>query len=52
MATITLKPTKKEEVLKAYQKMFGERKNNKYSENEIFIFNSKLNVSRSLAKYL
>jgi len=52
MNTITLKSTKMEEVLKAYQKMFGERKNNKYSENEIFIFNSKLNASRAFAKYL
>jgi len=39
-------------VLSAYQKMFGERKDNKYTENEIFIFNSKLNAAKSFAKYL
>ena len=32
------------DVLEAYQKMFGKRKDNKYTENEIFIFNSKLNA--------
>ena len=42
----------KDEILKAYQKMFGKRKDNKYTDNEIFIFNSKLNASRSFAKYL
>ena len=41
-----------EEVLDAYQKMFGKRKDNKYTDNEIFIFNSKLNASRAFAKYL
>ena len=40
------------DVLSAYQKMFGERKNNKYTETEIFIFNSKLNAATTLAKYL
>ena len=44
--------TEKEEILKAYQRMFGVRKNNKYSDNEIFIFNSKLNASRAFVKYL
>ena len=46
------KSIEKDEVLKAYQKMFGIRKNNKYTDNEIFIFNSKLNASRAFAKYL
>ena len=41
-----------EDVLKLYQKMFGKRKDNKYTENEIFLFNSKLNASKSFAKYL
>ncbi|MDR0230862.1 MAG: hypothetical protein LBI82_01940 [Dysgonamonadaceae bacterium] len=61
MQTITLKyDTKKqvktlienEDVLKLYQKMFGKREDNKYTENEIFLFNSKLNASKSFAKYL
>jgi len=46
------KSAEKEEVLKAYQKMFGIRKDNKYTDNEIFVFNSKLNASRTFAKYL
>ena len=41
-----------EDVLTLYQKMFGKRKDNKYTENEIFLFNSKLNASKSFAKYL
>ena len=44
--------SEKEEVLAAYQKMFGKRKDNKYTDNEIFIFNSKLNAARTFAKYL
>jgi len=54
-----IEPKKKEkisldnaDVLSAYQKMFGKRKNNKYTETEIFIFNSKLNAANTLAKYL
>ena len=54
-----IEPEKKSEnlsvngnVLSAYQKMFGKRKGNKYTENEIFIFNSKLNASKTFAKYL
>ena len=39
-------------VLAAYQKMFGKRKDNEYTENEIFIFNSKLNAAKCFAKYL
>ena len=41
-----------EAILALYQKMFGVRKDNKYTENEIFIFNSKMNASKSFAKYL
>jgi hypothetical protein len=41
-----------DDVLNAYQIMFGKRKGNKYTENEIFIFNSKLNASKAFAKYL
>jgi len=54
-----IEPTKKEktlsenaDILAAYQKMFGKRQDNKYTENEIFIFNSKLNAAKSFAKYL
>jgi hypothetical protein len=39
-------------VLDLYQKMFGKRENNKYTENEIFLVNSKLNASKAFAKYL
>ena len=42
----------KDGVLAAYQKMFGKRKKNKYTENEIFIFNSKLNAAKNFSKYL
>ena len=42
----------KDDVLAAYQKMFGKRKNNKYTENEIFIFNSKLNAAKNFSKYI
>jgi len=48
MQTVTLR----HDVLNAYQKMFGKRKDNKYTENEVFIFNSKLNASKTFAKYL
>jgi len=44
--------SEKEKVLLAYQEMFGKRKGNKYTENEIFIFNSKLNAANTVAKYL
>jgi len=35
------------DVLSAYQQMFGKRKNNEYTEKEIFIFNSKLNAANN-----
>jgi len=41
-----------EKILALYQKMFGVRKDNKYTESEIFIFNSKMNASKTIAKYL
>jgi predicted outer membrane protein len=44
--------SEKEKVLKAYQKMFGKRKDNQYSDDEIFIFNSKLNAANTVAKYI
>ena len=50
MVTMTL--SSKDEVLAAYQKMFGKRKDNKYTDSEIFIFNSKLNAAQTFAKYL
>lgn len=40
------------DILSAYQKMFGKRKDNKYTETEVFIFNSKLNAANTAAKYL
>ena len=55
MATITEKKRLLPDnatVLALYQKMFGVRKGNKYTENEVFIFNSRLNASKSFAKYL
>jgi isocitrate dehydrogenase len=48
--TVTL--VENDDILKLYQKMFGKRKDNKYTENEVFLFNSKLNASKSFAKYL
>ena len=39
------------DILTAYQKMFGKRKDNKYTENEIFVFNSMLNVQKILERY-
>jgi len=39
------------DVLTAYQKMFGKRKDNKYTENEIFVFNSMLNAQKILERY-
>ena len=44
--------TEKDKVLAAYQKMFGKRRGNKYTDNEIFIFNSKLNAAQTIAKYV
>ncbi|MCL2328851.1 MAG: hypothetical protein FWC39_10135 [Bacteroidetes bacterium] len=44
--------TEKDKVLAAYQKMFGKRRGNKYTDNEIFIFNSKLNAANTIAKYI
>ena len=41
-----------DDVLKMYQRMFGKRKDNKYTDKEIFLFNSKLNASKTFAKYL
>ena len=44
--------TENDDILKLYQEMFGKRKDNKYSEKEVFLLNSKLNASKSFAKYL
>jgi hypothetical protein len=41
----------KNETLEGYQKMFGKRKNNKYTDNEIFVYNSQRNLSKILEKY-
>jgi len=43
--------TDNNEVLKAYQKMFGKRKDNKYSDNEIFVFNSQRSLVQLLEHY-
>jgi hypothetical protein len=42
--------SEKDEVLAAYQKMFGKRKNNKYTDNEIFVFNAQRNLAKILAR--
>jgi len=38
-------------VLTAYQRIFGQRKGNKYTDNEVFVFNSLLNTQKILEKY-
>jgi len=43
--------SEKDEVLVEYQKMFGKRKNNKYTENEIFVYNSQRNLAKILERY-
>ena len=43
--------TKKNETLEGYQRMFGKRKNNKYTDNEIFVYNSQRNLAKILEKY-
>lgn len=42
---------KNTEILTAYQKILGKRKDNKYSDNEVFVFNSMLNMQKILNKY-
>jgi hypothetical protein len=39
------------DVLTAYQRILGKRKDNKYTDNEIFVFNSMLNAQKILEKY-
>ena len=34
------------------QHLFGERKSGKYTDNELFLINSKLNASKNFSKYL
>ncbi|GHT18572.1 hypothetical protein FACS189429_5300 [Bacteroidia bacterium] len=41
-----------DKALKLYQTMFGKRKDNKYSEKEIFLVNSKINAAKAFEKYL
>jgi len=43
--------SEQDEVLKAYQKMFGIRKNNEYTDNEIFVYNSQRNLAQILERY-
>ena len=40
-----------EDVLSAYEKMFGKRKDNKYTDNEIFVFNSMRNIQPILERH-
>jgi hypothetical protein len=44
--------SKNDDVLSVYQNMYGKRKGNKYTENEMFVVNSKINSAKSFAKYL
>ncbi|GHT46951.1 hypothetical protein FACS189440_06110 [Bacteroidia bacterium] len=48
----TIVSPKENERADVYQKLYGKRKNNKYTENEIFIANAKLNAAKSFEKYL
>ena len=43
--------SEKDKVLAAYQKMFGKRNNNKYTDNEIFVFNSQRSLAQILERY-
>ena len=43
--------TKENETLQAYQKMFGKRKDDKYTDNEVFVFNSMRNAASILERY-
>ena len=43
--------TEENETLKAYQKMFGKRKDDKYTDNEVFVFNSMRNAASILERY-
>jgi len=39
------------EVLEGYQKLFGKRRNNKYTDNEVFVYNSQQFLAPILEKY-
>ncbi|MDR2234193.1 MAG: hypothetical protein LBE56_13860 [Tannerella sp.] len=41
----------KEEALDIYQKMFGKRKKNKYTDNEIFVYNAQRNLAKIMERY-
>ena len=43
--------TEENETLKAYQKMFDKRKDDKYTDNEVFVFNSMRNAASILERY-
>ena len=43
--------TKETETLKAYQQMFGKRKNDEYTDNEVFVFNSMRGLAPILERY-
>jgi hypothetical protein len=43
--------SEKGEILTEYQRMFGKRKNNKYTYNEIFVYNSQRNLAKILEHY-
>ena len=43
--------SEKNEVLEGYQRLFGKRKGNKYTDNEVFVYNSQRNLAKILEKY-
>ena len=43
--------TEENETLKAYQKMFGKRKDDKCTDNEVLAFNSMRNAASILERY-
>ena len=43
--------SKKDETLEGYQKLFGKREGNQYTDNEIFVYNSQRHIAPILEKY-
>ena len=39
------------DILTAYQRMLGKRKDDKYTDNEVFVFNSMLNMQKIIEKH-
>ena len=40
-----------DKILSEYQKLFGKREDNKYTDNEIFVYNSQRNLAQILERY-